>query len=60
MRGRAQVYPGDEAIPRFGIQANIVVSLAEHLHEFGRVGMNIARREEVHVPFHRGGPDITP
>ena len=42
-----QVDPGDQPVPRLGVEPHAVVALGEHLHKLGRVGVELHRHEHV-------------
>ncbi len=55
--GGVQIDPGDESIPRFRVQAHAVVSVAQNLDQFARVGVKIPRSQHVRIAFQCGGVD---
>ena len=47
--GTVQIDPGDQPIPGLRVQLHVVVALLQHLHQFARVGVVLARHVQPHV-----------
>ena len=51
MRRRVQVDPGDQPVPRFGVEFDVVMALFEQLDQLGGIGVVFPRRKHVGVAF---------
>ena len=56
--GPVQVDPGDQPVPRFGIELDAIMALLEHLHQFAGVGVILARHVQPHVVLDVHAADV--
>ena len=52
MVGGIEVDPGDQPIPGFRVELHTVVSFLEHLHQLGRIRVELHGHEQVHIAFN--------
>ena len=52
--GAVQIDPGDQPVPGFGVELDVVMPLLEHLHKLRGVGVELHRLEHVVIAFDAG------